>query len=630
MFLRPRRAELIAPVAFLLSITVMTFSGLAKAGDLRAGQVIEWGGGDVQWLSGLTRIAAGEVHSLGVREDGTVMAWGANTEDQCRVPSGLSNVVGIAAGDEHSLALTSNGQVVAWGDDQRGQCKVPDGLENVTAVAAGGVHSLAVKKDGTVVAWGGNTYGQCDIPVGLTNVVAVRGGGTHSLALKGDGNVVAWGNNQYGQCDVPSDLSEVTAIGAGRYHSLALKDDGSVIAWGRNEHDQCDIPEEATDVTAIAAGDVHSLALKNNGKVIAWGYNLYDQCEVPEGIDGVTAIAAGWDYSLALTHDGTGGQISGIVSYEDNETGTYLVQADNSPRFTGTPIGSAEISEPGSYAISGLFAGNYFVRAFYDKNNDGDLDLEDPDGTYAQNPVNINNTSQYGVDISVDPLDSDNDGIIDDWEKRIINADPEDEIDTIQDVNPEEDFDGDGFSNLQEFENEMEPTNYLLELRSGWNLVSIALAPEDFTVENIVGDKISPESSWCWTSGEYEKAENMFPTEGCWVHCDTSTVVDIGNMQFPDSEDTDGDGLCDDVERDIGTDPEEYVITLNPGWNLVSICRVPKDNTPAAIFGDAVTTPVWEWREGGYKEAEKIRPLQGYWVFNGGQKVKRILLSIEN
>ena len=54
-------------------------------------------------------IAAGTSHSLALRRDGTVVAWGcgsgADPNGQCSVPRGLSPVMAIAAGPSHSLAL---------------------------------------------------------------------------------------------------------------------------------------------------------------------------------------------------------------------------------------------------------------------------------------------------------------------------------------------------------------------------------------------------------------------------------------------------------------------------------------------------------------------------------------------
>ena len=58
---------------------------------------------------------------------------------------------GVAIGFYHTVALKSDGTVAAWGYDYYGQVDVPAGLTGVTAVAAGGYHTVAMKKDGTVV-----------------------------------------------------------------------------------------------------------------------------------------------------------------------------------------------------------------------------------------------------------------------------------------------------------------------------------------------------------------------------------------------------------------------------------------------------------------------------------------------
>jgi hypothetical protein len=72
------------------------------------------------------------------------------------VPPGLSNVVAIAAGLTHSIALKADGTVVAWGDDSLGQTNVPPGLNNVLALApgSGARHALALRKRSDApVAW---------------------------------------------------------------------------------------------------------------------------------------------------------------------------------------------------------------------------------------------------------------------------------------------------------------------------------------------------------------------------------------------------------------------------------------------------------------------------------------------
>lgn len=55
--------------------------------------------------------------------------------------------------------------------------------------------------------------------------------------------------------------------------------------------------------------------------------------------------------------------------------------------------------------------------------------------------------------------DDDGDGLPDDWEQQIIDADPADDIETIYDVLPGDDFDGDGDSNGTEYTNNTDPTD---------------------------------------------------------------------------------------------------------------------------------------------------------------------------
>jgi hypothetical protein len=86
----------------------------------------------VSALSGITAIAGGGFHSLALKNDGTVWAWGANAQGQLgngtntdsNVPvqvSTLSGITAIAGGAYHSLALKNDGTVWAWGYNGTGQ-----------------------------------------------------------------------------------------------------------------------------------------------------------------------------------------------------------------------------------------------------------------------------------------------------------------------------------------------------------------------------------------------------------------------------------------------------------------------------------------------------------------------------
>ena len=189
-----------------------------------------------------------------------------------------NNFIAIAAGGAHSLALKSDGSIVAWGWNSYGQATPPDG-NNFIAIAAGYHHSLALKSDGSIVGWGNNDYGQATPPSG-NNFIAIAAGLHHSLALKSDGSIVGWGYNHYGQA-TPPDGNNFIAIAAGRLHSLALKSDGSIVGWG----DNWSFPN-GNNFIAIAAGMGHSLALIDAKPVAVAGPNQV----VYAWIDGVAEV----------------------------------------------------------------------------------------------------------------------------------------------------------------------------------------------------------------------------------------------------------------------------------------------------------------------------------------------------
>jgi len=237
-----------------------------------------------------------------------VVAWGVGVPGfyhnfgQTNVPAGLTNVVAVAGGWLHSLALRQDGTVSAWGEYESPQqpAYVPTGLSNVVAIAGGDSHSLALRSDGTVLAWGGNFYDQTNVPAKLTNVTAIAAGSTHSLALRADGTVVSWGEDAFANPTTPPTwLSNVVAISSETWHNLALRSDGTVVAWGSNAYGQTNVPVGLSNVIAVAAGFQQSLALKADGTLVAWGNTAY-VTNVPVALTNVVAISSGDYHSLAV------------------------------------------------------------------------------------------------------------------------------------------------------------------------------------------------------------------------------------------------------------------------------------------------------------------------------------------
>src|SRR5262249_11566769 len=139
-------------------------------------------------------------------------------------------ITAVTAGANHSLAVRSDGTVWAWGDDEYGQ--LGDGGGDIGT-------NFAKEEPGQEVGRGGQGV--------LTGVIAIDAS-HHRLALESDGTVWAWGNNSWGQLgdggweyasntpvqvlspDGFGYLTGVIAIAAGANHSLALKSDGTVWA----------------------------------------------------------------------------------------------------------------------------------------------------------------------------------------------------------------------------------------------------------------------------------------------------------------------------------------------------------------------------------------------------------------
>jgi alpha-tubulin suppressor-like RCC1 family protein len=212
---------------------------------------------------------------------GQVWMWGVNSEGQLgdgtttphyipkrvmvATKTALSGVVSVAAGSGHTVALRNDGTVWAWGNGQNGalgngstltqlrpvQVMTMSGpLTNVKQVVAGGSRfSIALKQDGTIWGWGANGSGQLGVNdtidrtmatyinpgVGVTRIAA---GAYHSLCLSTGGHVYAWGYNGYGQLGNPAaglvrtspiqmrednGMNNITDVSAGGYFSLMLR-----------------------------------------------------------------------------------------------------------------------------------------------------------------------------------------------------------------------------------------------------------------------------------------------------------------------------------------------------------------------------------------------------------------------
>ena len=230
-------------------------------------------------------------HSLGLRSDGTAWAWGRNYSGELGINAAGSgafisspvSVVGgftdwwkITAGMQHSVGLRCDGTLWAWGFNNRGQLgtgsigtsysspvSVVGGFTDWCQVSAGGNHNMAIRTDGTAWAWGCDSNGKLGRDVGfgcVASPVSVVGGFTdwcqvsagglqNSAGIRSNGTLWAWGlsNSSFPYGGMVGDgfavtrSSPVSVVGGftdwcqvsvGTLQTGAVRTDGTLWVWG--------------------------------------------------------------------------------------------------------------------------------------------------------------------------------------------------------------------------------------------------------------------------------------------------------------------------------------------------------------------------------------------------------------
>lgn len=389
---------------------------------------------------------------------------------------------------------------VSWGDN----LKVPNGLDDIIQVAAGSGHSLALRADGSVVAWGDNWSGETDVPEGLSDVVMIGAGDSHSVALKSDGSLVIWGSNYWGQHSIPEGVFDIVEIAVKGHDTVALREDGRVFIWGYTDED---VPDSVTDIAALAKGDtqVYNLSLRNNGTIVQWWHGMELDLSDLGNLSDVVKIEAGGSRKAAMRRDGTlifwndslelldleapegFGEIRDLEMSRDdvlflNEDGLLRVLGPNysSPNIGGDGLTRVVQIDAGLTHSLVLRETSQFTVNFDlgEKGSllSGDLTPTVAEGLPALEPIIeveegwrlagwSESIDSVAADLSVSAVyeqwDADLDGMDDEWEFRIVNADTNDEITSIEDVLPQGNFDGDSFANWQEYRYGLDPLQAL-------------------------------------------------------------------------------------------------------------------------------------------------------------------------
>ena len=324
----------------------------------------------------VTRVAAGNAHSLLVVSDGSAFTFGLNGNGQAGLGSTVNALVATAI-DTTNLAG-----------------------KTVTSVGGGESHSLLVA-DGAAFSFGFNGAGRTGLgfddngntlsatPIDTINllgatVTQTSAGFRHSLLLTNDGDVYSFGANVAGATGLGTTVNNtfvataldtthlgdavVKDIAAGERFSLILDDDGTAYSFGANDVGQGGLgpvlgtavatPIDTTNltgktITQVAAGRFHSLLLADDGTVFSFGSNAEGQTGLgidvgvtniatqidTTNLDGktITKVAAGDRLSLLLTDDGS------VFSFGSNRFGQTGLGTASGWTTVATPIDATHL-----------------------------------------------------------------------------------------------------------------------------------------------------------------------------------------------------------------------------------------------------------------------------------------------
>ncbi len=374
-----------------------------------------------------------------------------------------------------NCVLTISG-LQCWGG--YGEVNAVPQLGDIRQFAVGGYSACALDENG-VTCWGQNSFGELEVPV-LTNPVSISSGRRFYCA-EDDSGVVCWGEAYDGQLSPPT-FTNLKKLVLGNHFGCGLDDNG-VQCWGNNDYLQLNVPS-LTNPVDIAAGLAHACALDDNG-VQCWGSNSEEQANPPILINPVY-LESSYFHNCAI-----------------DDTGVVCWGYDNYYQSSGVPAGLVNPSE--------VMTGYRHTCA------------RDDNGLHCWGS-SAYDVSTVPPDLVFQDIDNDGDGMVALYED-IFGLDDRDAADALLDS------DGDGLSNLEEFQHNINPVNPDTDNDGLSDAVEVASGTHPL-IFNDSGVDID-------VDGLKDEWEQYY----------------FGDLLQDGSLDSDSDGLLDSEETAVYTDP---------------------------------------------------------------------------
>jgi alpha-tubulin suppressor-like RCC1 family protein len=201
-------------------------------------------GGGTTWCYA----SAGTCHSAAVKTDGTLWTWGAGTSGRLgtgnlitrsspvTIVGGLTSWSKVCAGKDYTAGIRTNGTLYLWGANTCGKLgdsstinksspvSTNGGGFNWCVISLGDDHAIGIKADGTAWTWGRNSAGQ----LGSGNTINrsspalvagsastwcdVTAGFSESAGVQTTGTLWTWGCNNLGQLGTGTTINRSSPV----------------------------------------------------------------------------------------------------------------------------------------------------------------------------------------------------------------------------------------------------------------------------------------------------------------------------------------------------------------------------------------------------------------------------------